>query len=391
MAEHKIQGGNVLLFIDPYGGTNYEMVVCLTSVSVSDSVNVVDASSACGPDKSPGALEISYSFEGQHVQDPDTGEISGTDLRQLLRSEQTIGFMLAPEIPQAGDEIQTGTGWLSELSSTYAFDAVAVFSGVLQPYNEPTIFIEPGGGGGGGSVIATTVIANNSLLNNAAATFTPVTGSGGVLPYVFTISPALPTGLSMDPDTGEISGTPTSLSSSATYTVTITDDNSNTDSATFTLEVVNLSVGMNYQGGKVAYLDGLGGGFVVAINGYLNSVRWGVKATTGATATAIGDGAANTATITAASVGVAGANTYFCGAFTGGGYNDWVVPSYDEMQEIFDNNSLLGINFVAGRWTSTEVDADNAYMMKNTGMVSVDKSVFQVGGPYNLGLYIRYF
>jgi hypothetical protein len=144
MAEHKIQGGNVLLFIDPYGGTNYEMVVCLTSISVSDSVNVVDASSACGPDKSPGALEISYSFEGQHIQDPDSGEISGTDLRQLLRSEQTIGFMIAPEIPQAGDEIQTGTGWLSELSSTYAFDAVAVFSGVLQPYGEPVITISPG-------------------------------------------------------------------------------------------------------------------------------------------------------------------------------------------------------------------------------------------------------
>ena len=141
MARHKIPGGNVLLFIDPTGGSSYNTVVCLTSVSKSDSVNVVDASSACGPDKSPGTLEISYSFEGQHVQDPDSGEISGTSLRQLLRSKSTIGFKIAPESPAIGDEIEEGTGYLSELSSTYAFDSVATFSLTLQPYGEPSITI----------------------------------------------------------------------------------------------------------------------------------------------------------------------------------------------------------------------------------------------------------
>lgn len=141
MAEHKVQGGDMLLFIDPNGGTDYDTVICLTSVGISDSVNVVDASSACGPDKSPGALEISYSFEGQHLQDPDSGQISGTDLRILLRNEQTIGWKLAPENPVEGDEIQEGTGWLSELSSTYSYDSVGTFTGVLQPYGEPTITI----------------------------------------------------------------------------------------------------------------------------------------------------------------------------------------------------------------------------------------------------------
>jgi hypothetical protein len=142
MSRHKIPGGNVLLFIDPTGGNDYDTVVCLTSVSKSDSVNVVDASSACGPDKSPGTLEISYSFEGQHVQDPDSGEISGTSLRQLLRSKTTIGFMIAPESPVVGDEIEEGTGYLSELSSTYAFDSVATFSLTIQPYGTPSISIQ---------------------------------------------------------------------------------------------------------------------------------------------------------------------------------------------------------------------------------------------------------
>jgi hypothetical protein len=143
MAEHKVAGGTVLLYIDPTGGTNYDTVVCLTSVGKADSVTVVDASSACGPDKSPGTVEISYTFEGQHLQDPATGKVSGTSLRQLLRSKATIGFEISPENPVTGDEIEFGTGYLSELSSTYAFDSVGTFTGTIQPFGTPIITIEP--------------------------------------------------------------------------------------------------------------------------------------------------------------------------------------------------------------------------------------------------------
>jgi hypothetical protein len=142
MAEHKVAGGTMLLFIDPTGGTDYDTVVCLTSVSKADSITVVDASSACGPDKSPGTLELSYAFEGQHLQDPDSGKVSGTSLRQLLRAKTTIGWMIAPETPVAGDEIEEGTGFLSELSSTYAFDSVGTFTGTIQPYGDPTLSIQ---------------------------------------------------------------------------------------------------------------------------------------------------------------------------------------------------------------------------------------------------------
>jgi len=142
MAEHKVSGGTMLLFIDPAGGTTYDMVVCLTTVGKSNTINVVDASSACGPDKSPGTLEISYSFEGQHLQDPITGKISGTSLLQLLRAKTTVGFKIAPETPVAGDEIESGTGYFSELSSTYAFDSVGTFTGTLQPYGTPSLSID---------------------------------------------------------------------------------------------------------------------------------------------------------------------------------------------------------------------------------------------------------
>ena len=143
MAEHKVAGGTMLLFIDSTGGNNYDTVVCLTSVGKSDSVSVVDASSACGPDKSPGTVEISYSFEGQHLQDPASGKISGTSLRQLLRAKTTIGWKISPVSPVTGDEVEEGTGYLSELSSTYAFDSVGTFSGTIQPFGTPTITVTP--------------------------------------------------------------------------------------------------------------------------------------------------------------------------------------------------------------------------------------------------------
>ena len=142
MAEHKVAGGTMLLFIDPAGGTAYDTVVCLTSVGKADSVTVVDAASACGPDKSPGTLELSYSFEGQHLQDPTSGRISGTDLRTLLRGKTIVGWKIAPETPVTGDEIESGTGFLSELSSTYAFDSVGTFTGSIQPQGTPTLSVQ---------------------------------------------------------------------------------------------------------------------------------------------------------------------------------------------------------------------------------------------------------
>jgi hypothetical protein len=68
-------------------------------------------------------------------------------LRILLRGETTIGWMIAPDSPVAGDEIESGTGYLSELSSSYAFNSVGTFTGTIQPYGLPSLSIYGGGGG----------------------------------------------------------------------------------------------------------------------------------------------------------------------------------------------------------------------------------------------------
>lgn len=160
MAEHKVSGGTMLLFIDPNGGTTYDTVVCLKSVGVSDSINPIDTSSWCGSGKLPGLLNISYTFDGFHIQDVDTGRISGTDLRILLRNKTKISWKIAPESPVGGDEIQTGFGFISQLSSNYSFDNVGDFSMTVEVKGIPTTTIESAYTGG------FTFVNDNEGFNN---------------------------------------------------------------------------------------------------------------------------------------------------------------------------------------------------------------------------------
>ncbi|MDC7787478.1 putative Ig domain-containing protein [Rhodoplanes sp. TEM] len=89
-----------------------------------------------------------------------------------------------------------------------------------------------------GALTATQAVASKALTQNTAATaFTPVTGAGGTPPLGYAVAPALPTGLSMSPTTGAVTGTPTVTSGATTYTVTITDANSAIASNTFSLTV----------------------------------------------------------------------------------------------------------------------------------------------------------
>src|SRR6185369_9012773 len=67
---------------------------------------------------------------------------------------------------------------------------------------------------------------------------------GGVAPYSFAASGALPAGFTLNPTTGVLSGTPTAI---ATYSIpiTVTDANSQKQSQTFSLTVVANNPGAN--------------------------------------------------------------------------------------------------------------------------------------------------
>jgi hypothetical protein len=68
-----------------------------------------------------------------------------------------------------------------------------------------------------------------------------------ITPFGYSISPALPGGLSFDPTTGSISGTPTAVSPATIYTVRA-ENLAGSSTTTLSIEVNNVSTGITGQG-----------------------------------------------------------------------------------------------------------------------------------------------
>ena len=129
-------------------------------------------------------------------------------------------------------------------------------------------------------------------------------------------------------------------------------------------------IGKTYQGGLIAYLDTLDGTGLIAAPTDQGTSKWGCYGTliSGADGTAIGTGSQNTADILA---GCSETNiaAYLCDTLTLGGYNDWFLPSKDELNKLYENigqGNALGLGNVGGfanpnYWSSTENDFISAW------------------------------
>ena len=132
MAERKISGNDVLLFIGTDGVT-YDTVVCLTSQSVTRATSEIEANTKCGPDKLAGTKTNAISFEGQIMLDPDSGRTSTDQLDDYWRNDTNIYWKMGEVVPTEGSVTYYGTGFISALDETYAQDAPSTFSGAIAP------------------------------------------------------------------------------------------------------------------------------------------------------------------------------------------------------------------------------------------------------------------
>jgi hypothetical protein len=121
-------------------------------------------------------------------------------------------------------------------------------------------------------------------------------------------------------------------------------------------------------GGKIFYVDagsGFDGGrkYMEAAPTSLSAPwAWGhyEDHIMGGTATGFGNGRANTERIVSM-VGSNPSSAKSCSDYTYGGYDDWFLPSRDELYQLFLNKTAAGIDISGWHWSSSEDNAANAW------------------------------
>ena len=96
----------------------------------------------------------------------------------------------------------------------------------------------------------------------------------------------------------------------------------------------------------------------------VGQARWGSRMVTGASAAEIGAGRRNTRVLAGYSTGVA---AQLCQSYNHEGYNDWYLPSKDELNLMYTNLERRGIgnfNLSGFYWSSTEINDACAWMQR---------------------------
>ena len=133
----------------------------------------------------------------------------------------------------------------------------------------------------------------------------------------------------------------------------------------------NLAIGDTYQGGIIFYLDGNGGGLIVAPEDQAIISKWAESCyaeTISSNKTAIGSGSRNTIELekictqseTAADI---------CANLSLGGYSDWFLPSKDELNIMYIN--LTQKQFNLGNFRSHYYWSSSLYGSKLVNFVWV--------------------
>jgi hypothetical protein len=116
-----------------------------------------------------------------------------------------------------------------------------------------------------------------------------------------------------------------------------------------------------FQPGDPGYVVDEVHGLIVALNDQSTGSSWGCTGINipGAEGTALGTGNQNTLDITngCSSSGIA---ARVCNNLVSGGYSDWYLPSKNELNKLYLNQSSIGIFYPGFYWSSSEFNNNDA-------------------------------
>jgi hypothetical protein len=274
-------------------------------------------------------------------------------------------------LAQAGNGTITVTGLTNGTAYTFTVTATNVIgtSVASSVSNSVTPATSPG---------APTNVTATAGDTKASVAFTAPGSDGG----------SAITGYTVTSSSGNISTSTTSpiivsgLTSGTAYTFTVTATNAigNSIASSVSNSVTPLSVGTSYQGGKIFYILQPGDpgydnvtyvqhGLIAATTDQSTGIAWITGGSTGTTAngntsTLLGTGKANT-NFMIAQTGYDGGAAKVCHDYSitenSVTYNDWYLPSADELKQAIVQRWVVGLTDGYFYWSSSEYDYHSAY------------------------------
>lgn len=311
-------------------------------------------------------------------ENPTNGQVIGT----LQASAGASAFSITAQSPSGALNINSSSGELTVQDAS-------LFNYETNPTITATVTV--GDAENPASVSISLNNVNELAVQNFSETINENPANGQIIGTVdatgdgaltYAITSQTPTGaLNINSTTGELTVANAVLfnfETSPTITATVQVDNSGFNaSLTATIDLLDLhEVGEFKFGGVIFWVNGTNNGGLVCTVNDLNggvTVPWnnGSDIGTGATATAIGTGQANTTAIVTSQ----GAGTYaasLCDNLTLNGFSDWYLPSIDELGEMYTNRAIInataiangGANFSVVTWSSSEQvgNVNNAFI-----------------------------
>ncbi len=301
----------------------------------------------------------------------------------------TISFSITSQTPSGALNIDASTGELTVADATlFDFETNPVITANISVNN---------------SVNTATAIATINLNNinelsaqdldltidenptNGQSVGTVQAAGDGTLS--FSITSQTPSGaLNINASTGELTVADATLfdfETNPVITANISVDNSvNTVTVIATINLNDVAeaatIGDFRDGGVVFWVDPTDNthGLVVAVSNQSFGAKWGCQGTSvSGTSSSIGSGAANTVAIETACT-TAGTAADLAANLSLNGYDDWFLPSKDELLEFYLNKDIVNATAIANggsvpnqfHWSSTEhsTSADHAVLVNLT-------------------------